>query len=1516
MPNFRFAASPSGFKYTCVAGSWSTPVSPVSCAANACDASILTPNNANGQAMLLCKGYADGAACPLVCKSGYAPIPANSAFLCSSGQWNDQGITMQCSAKPCNDPPILPDHADLGSMRCANTASGASCLLECEVGYSAPANARYSCFAGAWSTHPYTCTPFPCNDVPDPGTHADTVAMSSCGGKPHGDICRITCAAGYESSPADSFFTCALGSWTAGGQSPSCQPKACHAAPSGLPQQANVTALSGCAETPSSGFCALKCNVGHSPNPPTGGYTCTSGSWQITSISGFVVCSPDPCDTMPSTPPGAALVSMPCTGKSHGGVCTLVCEQGYHSNPNGAVYTCSGGQWSPENYSCDPSPCSTAPGASVSHHNFSAMSACKDTESGAACPLTCETGYYPDPPGAVFTCSHAIWDDPPGYSCHPKPCDDIPSSDPHIDLSATASSCVSTPSGSSCEAVCEHGYIASATPLRFSCTKGTWSPAADAYVCNPQPCLGIPPYPSGADTLAMDSCARSEHMTTCPLVCLSGTTSTPSGALYTCSLGDWDSAPYACLQDPCPVLPCDGTPGVYGCMGADQEAMLKACPYNLRETGDTCEFICKDGYTGPTAATITCDRGSWLTGALLQCIANNCTDAAPAPGGADVAQMQSVCSTSALNGESCPLSCLAGYSVSPGSLATCTLGNWTTTDAYQCTPNPCAGIPMPPDGLPSNTDIDAMQLSCSGLSHGSSCALVCLPGYTPGGGAGGAPPSFTCSLGVWSDPTQAYICAPDPCKALPAGDFVPHVNEVAMAGTCLPAVSESRCYVRCMEGYHADPTDAALECIRGNWSWSSSIYCEPDPCSSAPTPPEPLSSVDSAAMAWCAGRVHGQECPLVCAQQHLLSPEGAVYHCDHGSWYASVGPEYRCISPCMNAPAMPAHAISLDSCAGQPHGSTCVPSCLDGYELSFPVAQWNCEEGTWVNSTEIVCAPAKCAGQPFFPTNSTTVCPVPAMDNTKCELVCIDGFHPEPPSASFNCSYGTWSSTEGAVACIPDSCDTEPNSPINSNITACHDTMSGEMCALACIDGFHPEPVDASYTCYAGEWFPSHTGLICQPNPCSYEPISSLLPSHTNPTLLRNVCGLTPSGQTCPFPCAEGYVSQPREASYHCYRGSWTDLNTSFLCEEAPCEKLPVMDFPFADHAAMGVCLPTQHQGRCALACLDGYEPSPVPAVYTCSMGKWVSDAVFSCQLVAPGTPVSENLAIDAAEDTPGASLIVGVLLALCLLFCLCLCLGCSVLVVLRRKKRGPHMPPFFCFCLPLLVICSPAPLLYFLSSGGYWMYSAGMSDYQAERSMQDIPLLDIVQTDSTAPELPSVQTLEYPLHPDAGSETAGQHFDRPWLDQYHQVLPAPKPTISPSGPFKGPHRRTCPQCLTWACHCEFRLSGLERHNIAVSVAETERMPIPPVTAETSHSSLTAPPVSPEKVPSYTSGQIMQRVKSVISPPKKEQAKLLSTTQSLNICPTCGYWKCSCGADPVGTQTSPPQQNKRWCVLI
>lgn len=136
-----------------------------------------------------------GDSCTLSCNVGYYPRDGYSlTSVCQSNKaWS---VLDACYVVDCGPLPAVTGYDEL---ECINTTYSANCRYNCSKGYSGVV-ADVTCLAnGQWST-PHSCTINSCTTYSPPPEYA----IEECSGATYGATCALECSMGYYGDPANS----------------------------------------------------------------------------------------------------------------------------------------------------------------------------------------------------------------------------------------------------------------------------------------------------------------------------------------------------------------------------------------------------------------------------------------------------------------------------------------------------------------------------------------------------------------------------------------------------------------------------------------------------------------------------------------------------------------------------------------------------------------------------------------------------------------------------------------------------------------------------------------------------------------------------------------------------------------------------------------------------------------------------------------------------------------------------------------------------------------------------------------------------------------------------------------------------------------------------------------------------------------------------------------------------------------------------------------------------------------
>ncbi|CAE8680124.1 unnamed protein product, partial [Polarella glacialis] len=475
--------------------------------------------------------------------------------------------------------------------------------------------------------------------------------------------------------------------------------------------------------------------------------------------------------------------------------------------------------------SCTSASATTA-GLDVAGGGYS-FATCVDLADGSACIVTCADGYNMSeatPP--TWTCSSAALSGVKP-TCVPVPCTyNLPSG------VGVSHNCSGVGTGSSCIAGCGEGYaLASGTTSEsFACNwDGNFNGSAPSCVALPCATLHLSAY-------YQSDCANITTGSSCYVSCGNGYELSGNITQQTCEAnGTFSGARPSCMPNLC-------TSGV-----PDDADLNTSSGCSGLRTGESCNVVCANGYTG-NSASFSCAASGFVNGTKPTCTALNCSVPQDLAAGG-----RTVDTCSGLSyGEQCLVGCAFGYQLTANASA----AQWTcdvnasasgevalTGSMPQCEVIPCLY------GLPAGDDFSS---NCSTAGFGQSCLMSCATGYQ------GTATWLSCGEGqLFSG--QAPSCSTRLCphRTFPAG----------IQDTCGSTEFQGSCWTSCAAGYRSEgvasaewtcnASDMALEAY-GIALIGSNPSCQPTPCSFGLPQGRGYSHN-------CSGAATGQACTVSCS---------------------------------------------------------------------------------------------------------------------------------------------------------------------------------------------------------------------------------------------------------------------------------------------------------------------------------------------------------------------------------------------------------------------------------------------------------------------------------------------------------------------------------------------------------------------------------------------------------------------------------------------------------------------------
>ncbi|XP_078657638.1 P-selectin-like [Branchiostoma floridae x Branchiostoma belcheri] len=222
-------------------------------------------------------------------------------------------------------------------------------------------------------------------------------------------------------------------------------------------------------------------------------------------------------------------------------------------------------------------------------------------------------------------------------------------------------------------------------------------------------------------------------------------------------------------------------------------AMQTGCGWPYEE-GETCEFVCRDGYRRTSGDTSrNCNGGTW-TGETLVCEYTGCGRLPYSPGA-----WRTGCYWPYTDGENCTFYCGEGYiEVSGNYTVTCQDGTWSGTP-LTCEYTGCEVPEEPSSGV--------RRKDCWWpFANGENCTYFCVRGHSEVSGDS----TVTCRDGAWSG--TPLTCEYTGCER-------PPLTSGSWSPVCWwPYENGKECTYTCRDGHSPVSGNSTITCVDGAWS--------------------------------------------------------------------------------------------------------------------------------------------------------------------------------------------------------------------------------------------------------------------------------------------------------------------------------------------------------------------------------------------------------------------------------------------------------------------------------------------------------------------------------------------------------------------------------------------------------------------------------------------------------------------------------------------------------------------------
>ncbi|CAE8722842.1 unnamed protein product [Polarella glacialis] len=784
--------------------------------------------------------------CNLRCDVGFESSPPSTAVLClASGSFEALAAAPVCLPKKC---PLrgafLAAHV---ATSCEDKVEGGTCSSFCAEGFSGSEVQPHSCSDGNFTgSLPASCVAVNCTTNTPGGGSLDG---SACSGTTTAGSCNVSCIRGYKSQTQLRSTCLATGSFSQ--VTDDCSAEQCGSLAS-VGDFGTLGVTSTCRNMRFGQACLAYCDRGFTMTGAPKNLLCDYAS-DYTTNSGFKantgsvvapVCVGSACTV---GFPSARGLQHTCSGIATGQQCEGTALPGYFL-PAPIKYMCAAsgqvtkvgqGSANTNRASCQDGSVGTN-AASTCQRKFveeTCWAYCSAGFAGAlqeyVCAVQSNGQFAPEPVGTAVSCARRLSAEPEvevERRLAGAVCGSASISTAGLDiLSLNASSC-DVASGEVCIAECATGYslVAGGKATMYDCNNGALSGTKPN--CAPTACNYSLPTGLGVT----HNCTGVATGSSCTAQCGVPGYSLPQGAApqaFQCTAsGDFEGTDPTCAPKNCTALTLGTVFDTSGCLE--------------RSVGDpACFVICGEGYElVGSAGSYQCLADGSFSGSEPQCASKTCAGSVPgAP----------TCSNLG-TGETCNVSCAAGYSGTP-SVYTCGTNGLIAGTTPSCEAEKCLA-PTLPAGL---------NHTCSGIQLGKKCAVGCLYGLALA--AGSSESVFTCAVKA-SSATVEFAAPPQwpKCEAELCKYGMPSATELDQ--NCSTIVTGQTCSVGCKLGSAGVST--VYNCGADGVVKGSRPTCQVKMC-----PSRQLAGVDTSS---CLNLTYGRSCQVACADGYEAASGAAA----------------------------------------------------------------------------------------------------------------------------------------------------------------------------------------------------------------------------------------------------------------------------------------------------------------------------------------------------------------------------------------------------------------------------------------------------------------------------------------------------------------------------------------------------------------------------------------------------------------------------------------------------------------
>ncbi|MBN3321599.1 LYAM3 protein, partial [Atractosteus spatula] len=1030
--------------------------------------------------------------CQFSCAEGFVLKGSPTIMCTASTQWTAE-------APHCEGPGTVAHGAVVCSDPADSLGYNSSCQFSCDPGFVLEGADSLQCTSpGQWTAQPPVCTEQPqslriytaisvagsvsalsglslaawivkrlqkkavqCGALTKP-VHGYINCSEPYGSNSFNSTCQFHCLDGFSLNGSNSITCTSSGNWT--GAAPTCQGVECELQShpdngviqcSGLygNHSFNSTCEFHCIDgflllgpttitcgpsgiwTGRKPICAASCT--ESSCSPWGECVETIGSYTCQCFEGFEGphCEAVGCEVL--QPP--AYGTMNCTHIfkpfHFNSTCVFQCAQGYELRGSQHLRCQASGAWTADTPACQAVKCEVL--TTPSHGIMDCEHPIAPFSYSSSCRLGCEEGFLLNGSNSTQCTAQGLWTETT-QNCQALKCTTLQTPQ-HSTMNC------SHPYGefsfnSSCEIVCEEGFLLSGANFIQCTSQGQWTDSTP--VCQAHECA-----PLRAPDRGLMNCSHPHGEfrfgSRCELDCEEGFVLRGSNTLQCTASGLWTHKLPSCQAVKCEEL----TAPSHGIM--DCQHPIENFSYT-----SSCRLGCAEGFLLNGANVTQCTSQGLWTERIPVCQAHECGPLrAPDRGLMNCSHPHEEFRF----GSRCELDCEEGFVLRGSNTLQCTAsGLWTHT-LPTCQAVKCEELAAPSHGI-----MDC-QHPIENFSYTSSCRLGCAEGFL----LNGANVTQCTSQGLWTE--RIPVCQAHKCTSLRAPQH--------SAMNCSHPYGEfsfnSSCEIDCEEGFLLRGANFIQCTSQGQWTDSTPV-CQAHECA-------PLRAPDRGLMNCSHPHEEfrfGSRCELDCEEGFVLRGSNTLQCTASGLWTHTLP---SCQAVKCEELAAPSHGIMdcQHPIENFSYTSSCRLGCAEGFLLNGANVTQCTSQGLWTERIP-VCQAHKCTSL-RVPQHSAMNCSHPYGEfsfNSSCEIDCEEGFLLNGANFIQCTSQGQW--TDSTPVCQAHEC-APLRAPDRGLMNCSHpheEFRFGSRCELDCEEGFVLRGSNTLQCTASGLW--THTLPSCQ----------------------------------------------------------------------------------------------------------------------------------------------------------------------------------------------------------------------------------------------------------------------------------------------------------------------------------------------------------------------------------------------------------------------------------------------------